>query len=205
MLGIWTSLNGNQPKRLLHFSFYHYGNECWKLSKTQSQLDSDKYEAKGHRWLGHLLTSGKKQPWLTQELEKPSISVSWGSSGPWHSQQLQEGRVTCSDKQLCLITAIYTCDYKRVIDVCPFRAGKRMRWNNLCKALNTVQCLGHSRCSINAWFPFPALILWHPFVSASPLPSILLTCSFPSSPGRNQSDKGSEEQSKHTGAVKERK
>lgn len=127
------------------------------------------------------------------------------SLDPWCGQWLPEGRVTCSAKQLCLNTAVYTSGCKRLIYFSPSRAGERMRWNNLCKALNTVQCLGQSRHSINAWFLFPALMLQYPFVLASPVPSILLTSLSLSSPEKNQLDKRPEEQNKHTGAAKERK
>lgn len=173
--------------------------------KYKANLTVTNMKQKATWWLGHLLTNGKKQPWLTQELEKPSMSLSLRSSDPWCGQWLQEGRVTCLAKQLCLNTAIYTSGCKRLIYFSPSRAGERMRWNNLCKALNTVQCLGQSRHSTNAQFLFPALMLQYPFVSASPVPSILLTSSCLSSPERNQLDKRPEEQNKHTGTAMERK
>lgn len=67
----------------LHLSFFLYGNECWELSKIQSQLVSDKYEMKGHMVFKPFTDQWKKQPWLTQQLEKPSVSLSWGCSDPW--------------------------------------------------------------------------------------------------------------------------
>lgn len=132
VLGMWTSLNGNQPSRPLHLSFFHCGNECWKLSKIQSQLDSDKYEVKGHMMIKPFTDQWKKQLWLTQELEKPSISLSWGSSDPWHGTTWGEGNlfryITLPHYQ----RAIYNSDYKRATYFSLPRAAERMRRDNLC-------------------------------------------------------------------------
>lgn len=56
------SLNFSQWELTLSptdLSLSPYGNECWELSKIQSQLDSDKYEAKGHIVIKPFLTNGK--------------------------------------------------------------------------------------------------------------------------------------------------
>lgn len=91
VLGKWMSPNGNWPNHPLHLSFFFYGNECWKLSKIQSQLGSDKYEMKGHMVIKPFTVQWKKQSWLTQELEKPSISLSGGCSDPWCGHCKRQG------------------------------------------------------------------------------------------------------------------
>lgn len=76
VLGIWTSL------------FCHYGNECWKLSRIQSQLDRNKYEMKGHMMIKPLT-----DPWKKTAMIEPSFSWHWGSSDPWLGHLKGQGQL----------------------------------------------------------------------------------------------------------------